>query len=113
MRSYKQLHAHGRDFSKFYWRLTIVHEGLITCGEHVESMSSLMHQCTEVRIAANGIHEDERKAAFAKVALITAWRLALPALQVQQVLVGHEPELLRKRRMNAGEDFPGAIDEFC
>src|SRR5215218_6106909 len=74
-------------------------------------MSRLVHEGVDVVGNADSVHEDERLAAEAQLRAIAPRRLPLPALEVQQTLLGHQGELFAELRVDAAEDGGRAIDE--
>ena len=62
--------------------------------EIVEAVPCLVHEGVHIVGHADGIHEDERPTAERQIRAIAAGCFPGTALEVQQLLVGHERELL-------------------
>src|SRR3990170_6492946 len=78
----------------------------------MERVPALMEERPYVVIAPDGVHEDERPAPLVQRALVSAGRLALTALQVEQLFVPHELELVAKRRVDTAKDLLGPAYEL-
>src|SRR6266568_5451155 len=70
-----------------------------------------MQQSPDVVVDVDGVHEDEGKLADRKGVAETAWRLALPVVQVEQPRVRHGLELRAEIRLDVLEHLACAKDE--
>ncbi len=60
VRQREQFHAHGGDFAKFDRRVAVIDQRLFACRQRVKRVAAFVDQRTQVVVAANRIHEDER-----------------------------------------------------
>jgi hypothetical protein len=63
-----------------------------------------MEEGADIAANARRIHEDEGPLAMWEARAKAAWSLALAAVQIQQFLLAHDPELLAEERINIPED---------
>src|SRR5690554_4686478 len=73
-------------------------------GEAVEGVPGLVQQRAHVASDAGGVHEDERSLAGREAGAEPAGSLAGAALEIEELLVDHRPELIAERRIDLGED---------
>src|SRR3989304_7047200 len=71
----------------------------------MERMPPLVEERPYAVAPPDGMPEDKRPAPLVERALVSSGRLALAALQVEQLLVPHELELVTERRVDPAEDL--------
>src|SRR5919201_1926057 len=72
-----------------------------------------MRQGDDVIGHAGSVHEDQRPLTHRQVRHVAAWRLPLPALEVEQAVVFHHPEPPSQFRIEPIEDVPSPFDELA
>ena len=74
-------------------------------------MAGLVQQRAHVAVDADSVHEDQRKLSEVQRLAVTARRLALAIVEVEQVVGGHGVEVATELRIDVSEDGAGAIDQ--
>ncbi len=80
--------------------------------EGVKGVTRLMHEGHHVVDQPDRVHEDEGATAPVERIAVSAWCLARPAVEVEQLLVDHDAELCAERRIHPVEHRPGTTSEL-
>src|SRR6266576_458470 len=79
--------------------------------EGMECVAGLVQQGAHVAVHPNRVHEYERHLSEREGLAVRPGRFALSVVQIEQVRLGHAPEVLSKLRIDLREHCARAVDE--